>query len=161
MRLASLEGEMAGENPDGQLSKLWESIEELNLRCLFLMETLRITQVMSPIAGVNGEKPKRTIPALEAYMVGFGDGAPSGRDLLIARIAAQDEAMRKALEAQSGEGVSASGGEGEGEASTASTDGEGAEESQAAADQGGAANDNDGSGGAPTPVNNVSKFTKH
>lgn len=164
MRLAAVETELSGEDPDSQLSKVWESIEELNLRCLFIMETLRITQVMSPIANLGGQQQKRTIPALEAYMVGFGEGAPSGRDLLIARISQQREAARKHQEANSGKDLPASGGEGEKETDAAHPEGEGvtdagdaAAEDTGAADKGAASEPTD----APTLVNNVSKFKQH
>lgn len=160
-RLAAVEVEMSGEEPTSQLARVWESIEELNLRCLFLMETLRITQVMSPIAGVSGQQPKRTIPALEAYMVGFGDGAPSGREVLIARI--MQEAERRAQEENSGQDISPEDGAGEGEAGAAPINGaEGhapetpAVENQTAAGQ----SANDADRGAPTLVGNDSK-TKH
>jgi hypothetical protein len=159
-RVAGIEAELSGENPDSQLTKVWESIEELNLRVLFLMETLRITQVMSPIAGVNGQQPKRTIPALEAYMVGFGEGAPSGRDLLVARIQQQYEAAQKSQEAQSGESVPAIGGEDEDQTGAAQPDsGETAGQPQAADEGTDAASKPVDD--APTLVNNVSRFKKH
>lgn len=156
-RVAGIEAELSGENPDSQLTKVWESIEELNLRVLFLMETLRITQTMSPIAGVNGQQPKRTIPALEAYMVGFGEGAPSGRDLLVARIQQQYEAAHKAQEAQSGESVPASGGE------TETQEGADATEGAAAADPGAAdeGSPSEPTDDAPTLANNPSRFKQH
>lgn len=159
MRVAHIEGELNGENPDSQLSKVWESIEELNLRVLFLMETLRITHVLSPIASVNGQVPKKTIPALEAYMVGFGDGAPSGRDLLVARIQQQYDAARKAQEAQSGESVPASGGESETqEGADAAPSEVAAEDTRTAADEGAASESTDS---APTLVDNPSRFKQH
>lgn len=93
-RLVSLEAEFNGANPDGQLAKIWESIEELNLRVLFIMNTLQMTMTLSPIADPRtGQVPTRKMSALEAYM------EHGGREKLIAGLEAQEKA-RAALAAE-------------------------------------------------------------
>lgn len=94
-RLVHLEGEFGG-NPDGQLAKMWESIEELNLRVLFIMNTLQITHTLSPIADSTGKIPTRKMSALEAYMHG------GGREKLIAGLEAQAKAAEAAEKTQGG-----------------------------------------------------------
>lgn len=98
-RLGSLEAEFSGETPDGQFARLWESVEELNLRVLFLMNIITVTINLSPIADARtGQVPKRKMKALEAYMT-CGRGCPpdqcthqSGRDQIIATLEAQAQA---------------------------------------------------------------------
>jgi hypothetical protein len=104
-RLANMEVEISGENPDGQLAKLWESVEELNLRVLFIMNTLQMTQTLSNIADASGKIPTRKMSALEAYQL------HGGREKLIEGIEAQEKARaaliaeQEAQEEAQGEGL--------------------------------------------------------
>lgn len=149
-RLVTLEDEFSGRNPDGQLAKIWESIEELNLRVLFLMNTLQITQTLSPIADQTGKVPQWKGSALEAYMT------RGGREKLIAGIEAQEKAHAAALAA-------ASEAESKGELKVEVYEGLPTEKQTAAAPAD-AGREGDATGGAddsaPTLIDNDSK-TKH
>jgi hypothetical protein len=148
-RLVNLEGEFSAENEDGQLAKLWESVEELNLRVLFIMNTLQMTQTLSPIADSSGKIPTRKMTALEAYM------QHGGREKLIAGIEAQQKAQADAAEAaaafQGGQQAS-----NEGLPSAEQGGAQGADEGRNDA----ARADADADNGPSTFVQNPSKFSK-
>jgi hypothetical protein len=154
MRVVSLESELSGENPEGQLTRIWESIEELNLRVLFLMNTLMITKTLSPIAGTDGKIPVQRMTALEAYMVG------GGREKILAQVEAQAKAAEAAMEAQDGESIPPQDGEGQAETAGPQLNGATVDDADAikAADE--AAASESGDVGAPTLVANDLK-TKH
>lgn len=147
-RLLNLEVEFSGENPEGQTAKLWESVEELNLRVLFIMNTLQMTMTLSPIADPRtGQVPTRKMTALEAYM-NFG-----GREKLIAGIEAQEKAASAAAEAASNGGQQTGN---EGVSTTEQGGAEGADEGRNDAARADAAAEH----GPSTFVNNPSKFSK-